>query len=274
MTRFAVALLALVALAFPVRADDDGAPAPAPKAKPAPDGAGKSDAAKKPEPEKESVDRILEAIVRNGGRLPSGFSLDGKTPDPATRFLRPVGRLLLAYLDAKSDPAKAAVYEGILRDVGNLLVEAGDGNTDVSALGLSLAGKFFAGLSDPDPVRAGVYREIVSTFLEALKPPPPKAKRATILLAGAEVAAGSADDGTPAAEVVRVPDGSAAKTIGLRPGDRILAIDGKGVTPQGIAAAERSLGTAGTTVTLRVQHPGGGEERVEVTTAAENVGNR
>lgn len=61
--------------------------------------------------------------------------------------------------------------------------------------------------------------------------------------------------------------GSAAERAGLRPGDRILAIDGKPVAElplenRSTAATERVRGLAGTTVQLRI---GRGDERLDVT---------
>jgi hypothetical protein len=69
--------------------------------------------------------------------------------------------------------------------------------------------------------------------------------------------------GEPRARVTAAPEGSRARKIGLREGDLILEVGGKGVGPLVLAALDESP-PAGGQHTLRVRRTHGGIERIEI----------
>ena len=69
--------------------------------------------------------------------------------------------------------------------------------------------------------------------------------------------------GEPRARVTAAPEGSRARKIGLREGDLILEVGGKGVGPLVLAALDDSP-PAGGQHTLRVRRTHGGIERIEI----------
>ena len=116
-----------------------------------------------------------------------------------------------------------------------------------------IMGKLMAGLQDP--AKAPVYRDIMRIFGEALTgarpappaPPAPPAKGmdlAQFTLGGANVIPATlvADSAVRTTGLVReVPADSNAHAAGLRAGDVILTLDGKPVTPESLAAADKAF---------------------------------
>jgi S1-C subfamily serine protease len=69
--------------------------------------------------------------------------------------------------------------------------------------------------------------------------------------------------GEPRARVTAAPEGSRARKIGLREGDLILEVGGKGVGPRNLSALDESP-PAGGQHTLRVRRTHGGIEQVAI----------
>lgn len=274
-------------------------PKPAPRAEPTPP--------MPPAPPAGGLTRKdIEELVRRGGRLPDDFVPhgwrldDGGGPKKPTgafhreppfplgtashrdameaAFTKATGTLILKYLAEKDDPARAAVYEDVLKALGTTL-STGAGST-IGGHVPGLMTKLMAGLQDP--AKAPVYRDIMRIFGEALEaagprppgfvfgkngPPPtapvePRAVPAPPLppglaprahdLAGATVVVGYKFDGVDSFKekllttrglgmVERVPVASNAYAAGLRAGDTILSLDGKPVSGQTVQAANKAF---------------------------------
>ena len=160
-------------------------PKPAPKAEPTPP--------TPPTPPAGGMTRKdIEELVRRGGRLPEGFVPhgwrfdDGDAPRKPTgavhreppfpmgeaassnameaAFAKATGTLILKYLAEKDDPARAAVYEELLKEIGTTLSK-GEGTT-IAGHAPRIMAKLMAGLRDPK--KAPVYRDIMRIFGEAL----------------------------------------------------------------------------------------------------------
>lgn len=219
-------------------------------------------------------------------RGPGAFGLASGAEGALTKAM---GQLVLKYLDEKDDPVRAEVYEDLLREIATVMARGESGS--VAALMPMLMGRLIAGLGDPK--KAPVYREIMTIFGQALvtvdpKPPafvpgtagpvtppadrPPAAPQDPggtqplaptqgqwpTSFAGAEVI--YVGTGDPAAvmqvHLRRIPESSLAWQAGLRPGHRILAIDGKPATPARLREAEKAF-TPGGKLLLRLRRMNG-----------------
>jgi hypothetical protein len=231
--------------------------------------------------------RDVEELLRGGGRLPEGFvprrllrGMEGGVLDGAAdleavvqRMLRPVGRLVLAYLDAKADPVKGPVYEGFLREFATSLAKVGEPGHDAASIGARFLGKFLAGLSDPDPAKAAAYQEVMEILVGDFAAEGPAAGRPKttvrlpaskpdLLLGGAPLRF-EEDSAAPLVEVTEVPPGSQAAAVGLAAGDRILEIDGQAPTRASVARAVESFGKPGK-LSFRVRRKDGSIEVFEI----------
>ena len=190
LSRFCAFLLVLTVALPWVHAGDDETPAPkkdepAPKAEPAPRG----EVRPAPAPPGGMTRKDIEELVRRGGRLPEGFIPHGWRFDEGDGPKKPTGsihrdmpfpmpgggamegalaqatgKLILKYLEEKDDPARAAIYEELLREIGKALAE-GKGETFAAHVP-RVMGRLMGGLADPK--KAPVYREIMKIFGEAM----------------------------------------------------------------------------------------------------------
>lgn len=170
-------------------------------------------------------------------------------------FAKATGTLILTYLAEKDDPARAAVYEALLADVGTALAK-GDGKplaAHASAIMAKLMRNLRTAQQRRDLQTIRVYREVLRIFGQALTagarpaqpaPPPEPMDLARFTLGGANVIPATlvADSAVRRTGLVReVPADSHAHAAGLRAGDVILTLDGKPVTPQSLGAADKAF---------------------------------
>ena len=180
----------------------------------------------------EGLRKDLEALVRGGGRLPPGYvprALAGEQPaagEPVASSgeLGPVvGRLLLAYFAAAGQPARRAALEQVLRPLAEALTAAPGEPSDAVLAPLRRAAGARAAAAGADPVQGEILR--------LLRPPPGAALPAQVGGATLRAARRAGEPQAWVACLPEVPCGCAARRAGLRPGDRLLAVDGAPVDP-------------------------------------------